>query len=326
MGAAVDFTGSTDRAADELERRDRASSALQYLTAVHGSGSMPPQETGLLANSWDNGKFHLEMHWWNAAHFVPWGRGHLLERSLAWGTSACFRRHERPQPARASPAHAGPSRSGPTVARARATRHPSWIWQQPHPLYFAELLYRADPTAEAAARHAEIVDASATGFMAASSVFERDFEYHLLPPLIPAQESYSNVSTATDPTFELAYWWWGLRSPSAGVNDAARSAATRSGPAYRPAWHSPATAAGGTRRSQSIRTSCASTTLRCSPPALFPPRRLIDPTVMCATLHDVLREWDWTPRGARLPIMAMCATRTGDPAAADRLVAVRRAE
>ena len=44
---------------------------------------MPPQETGLTVNSW-YGKFHLEMHWWHAAHFALWNRTPLLEKSLGW--------------------------------------------------------------------------------------------------------------------------------------------------------------------------------------------------------------------------------------------------
>ena len=64
----------------ELERRIVLS---QYLTAIQCAGSMPPQETGLTCNSW-YGKFHLEMHYWHAAHFAAWGRPALLERSLAW--------------------------------------------------------------------------------------------------------------------------------------------------------------------------------------------------------------------------------------------------
>ncbi|TLS39962.1 hypothetical protein FE633_44050 [Streptomyces montanus] len=69
-GAAVDFAGSTNPRAAELERRVVVS---QYLTAVNSSGSLPPQESGLVANSWF-GKFHLEMHWWHGAHFAAWGR------------------------------------------------------------------------------------------------------------------------------------------------------------------------------------------------------------------------------------------------------------
>src|SRR5207248_8927152 len=79
-GAAVDFSGSTDPRASELERRVVLS---QYLTAIQCAGSIPPQETGLTMNSW-YGKFHLEMHWAHAAHFAMWNRLDLLERSLPW--------------------------------------------------------------------------------------------------------------------------------------------------------------------------------------------------------------------------------------------------
>ncbi len=60
-GGVVDFTGSRDPRAKELERRVVMS---QYLTAINSAGSSPPQEEGLFSNSW-NGKFHLEMHAWH---------------------------------------------------------------------------------------------------------------------------------------------------------------------------------------------------------------------------------------------------------------------
>jgi hypothetical protein len=75
-GGAVDLSGSSNPRAVELERRIVLS---QYLTAINGAGRTPPQETGLVCNSW-HGKFHLEMHWWHAAHF--------LKRNLSGGS--CF--------------------------------------------------------------------------------------------------------------------------------------------------------------------------------------------------------------------------------------------
>ena len=72
------MSGSQDPRWRELERRIVLS---QYLTAIQCAGSLPPQETGLTCNSWE-GKFHLEMHWWHAAHFALWDRLPLLERSL----------------------------------------------------------------------------------------------------------------------------------------------------------------------------------------------------------------------------------------------------
>src|SRR6185369_884331 len=79
-GGVVDFTGSKHPRAKELERLIVLS---QYLTAVNSAGRFPPQEEGLFSNSW-NGKFHLEMHAWHAAHFAVWGRPELLERSMPW--------------------------------------------------------------------------------------------------------------------------------------------------------------------------------------------------------------------------------------------------
>ena len=83
-GGAIDLSASNEPRAVDLQRRIVLS---QYLTAVNCAGSLPPQETGLVTNSWC-GKFHLEMHWWHAAHFVLWGRESLLERSLPWYKSS----------------------------------------------------------------------------------------------------------------------------------------------------------------------------------------------------------------------------------------------
>jgi hypothetical protein len=58
-GAALDLSDSVDSRALELERRVVLS---QFITAVNCAGAMPPQETGLVTNSW-YGKHQLEMHW-----------------------------------------------------------------------------------------------------------------------------------------------------------------------------------------------------------------------------------------------------------------------
>ncbi|MFD3606352.1 hypothetical protein ACFWVH_49235, partial [Streptomyces sp. NPDC058656] len=183
-GAAVDFAGSTDPRAAELERRVVLS---QYLTAVNCAGSQPPQETGLITNSWQ-GKFHLEMHWWHAAHFPAWGRPELLERSLDWylsvlDTARDTARRQRYEGAR-WPKHVGPDgRESPSDIGALL------IWQQPHPLYLLELLYGVLGVPERerlVARFTELVEETAL-FMA-SFVEHRDDGYHLPAPLVPAQE------------------------------------------------------------------------------------------------------------------------------------------
>jgi hypothetical protein len=154
-GLAVDFSGSSDPRAPELERRVVLS---QYLTAVQCAGSLPPQETGLTTNSW-YGKFHLEMHPWHAAQFALWGRPDLLERSMQW--------YGRILPAaRETAARQGyrgarwPKMVGPDGRESPSDIGVFLIWQQPHPILLSELIFRATGD-EALDRYKHIVFASA---------------------------------------------------------------------------------------------------------------------------------------------------------------------
>ncbi|MEJ2618307.1 MAG: hypothetical protein P8Z35_25350, partial [Ignavibacteriaceae bacterium] len=79
-GGAIDFSGSTDPRANELERRIVLS---QFLTATQFAGNFPPQETGLTLSSWF-GKHNTEMVWWHTAQFALWNRTSLLEKNLDW--------------------------------------------------------------------------------------------------------------------------------------------------------------------------------------------------------------------------------------------------
>ena len=203
-GAAVDFSRCSDPRAAELERRVVLS---QYLTAVHCAGSAPPQETGLVTNSW-GGKFHLEMHWWHAAHFVQWGRPELLRHSLSWyevilPVAQATARRQGYEGAR------WPKQVGPDGRESPGEIGPFLVWQQPHLLYFAELLHAADPTSAVLDEFAEIVAQTAT-FMASFVEQRDDAAYHLAPPLLPAQEFYDRRTTE-DPTFELAVLVVGTR-------------------------------------------------------------------------------------------------------------------
>ena len=141
-GGVVDFTGSRDPRAKELERRIVMS---QYLTAINSAGSLPPQEEGLFSNSW-NGKFHLEMHAWHAAHFAVWGRPELLERSMP------FYFTQLPAAKARAKAHGvrgawWPKMVGPEGRESPSKVNPFIMWQQPHPIYLAEVLYKAKPDA-----------------------------------------------------------------------------------------------------------------------------------------------------------------------------------
>ena len=84
------------------------------------------------------------------------------------------------------------------------------IWQ-PHPVYYAELCYRAHGDRGTLERYREVVFKTAE-FMASYPAWDADGQRYVLgPALIPAQESYgSDRARNLNPTFELAYWHWAL--------------------------------------------------------------------------------------------------------------------
>ena len=137
-GGVIDLSGNTDPRAAELERRIVLS---QYLMAVHDSGPLPPQETGLGVNSWF-GKFHMEMYWWHAAHWALWGHPEVLERSLD-----SLNRMMPPGEAMAKLEGAKGVKwskmTDPSGIESPSGVGPVLVWQQPHPIYLAELVYRA---------------------------------------------------------------------------------------------------------------------------------------------------------------------------------------
>jgi protein-glucosylgalactosylhydroxylysine glucosidase len=201
-GGAIDLSGSKDPRWRELERRIVLS---QYLTTIQCAGSLPPQETGLAYNSW-YGKFHLEMHWWHAAHFALWDRLPLLEKSLVY--------YPRILPV----AEANAKRQGYTGARwpkmtdASGADSPSpiapfLIWQEPHPIFYAELCYRDNP--RVLNQFTNVVFETAV-FMASYPVWVTN-RYVLGPVLQCAQEIFPKDHTL-NPTFELTYWRWGLET------------------------------------------------------------------------------------------------------------------
>lgn len=203
-GAAVDFTGSTDPRARELERRVVLS---QYLMALNGAGTLPPQEEGLFSNSW-NGKFHLEMHPWHSAHFALWGRPELLERSMSW-----YVRHLPDAKKRAAEHDVRgawwPKMVGPEGRNSPSKVSPFIMWQQPHPIYLAELLYRARPSQDTLTKYRELVFETAELLASFPHLDTQRDQYVLGPPVIPAQEVFPPLTTF-NPTFELEYFRFGL--------------------------------------------------------------------------------------------------------------------
>jgi hypothetical protein len=204
-GAAVDFSECTDSRAPELERRIVLS---QYLLKVNNAGSLPPAETGLLKNSW-YGKFHLEMVWWHGVHFGMWNRWNEVDKMLNvyknfLPTSIERAKRQGYAGARWPKATGNIDREWPFVI------HAFLIWQQPHPIYFAELDYRLHPTKQTLEKWKDVVFATAD-FMASYPVYDSAAkQYNLEAPLFLVSENTNHDSTR-NPAFELSYWRYGLR-------------------------------------------------------------------------------------------------------------------
>ena len=204
-GAAVDFSGSKDPRAAELERRVILS---QYLMAIQCAGSVPPQETGLTYNSWF-GKYHLEMVWWHQVHFALWNHEDALEPTLNW-----YKEVARPK-AREIAERQGfkgirwMKMTDPSAEEAPSSVGSLLIWQQPHVIYLAELCYRQKGN-EVLDKYKDIVFETAD-FMADFAVYEKDKDRYSLNHVNGAQETLK-PDNSHNPPFEVAYWHWGLQT------------------------------------------------------------------------------------------------------------------
>ena len=206
-GGAIDLSGSKDPRWLELERRIVLS---QYLMTVNEAGSLPPPESGLVNSSGWSGKFHLEMYWWHAAHYALWDRWPLWDRSLGYLKTIV------PQ-ARAIAEKQGykgirwPKMIGPEARESSNNINPVLIWQQPHPIFYAELDYRAHPNKRTLEKWRELVFSTAE-FMADFPVWnEAKKRYELLPPIKTVPEN-TEPEDVINPAFELSYWRFGLRT------------------------------------------------------------------------------------------------------------------
>jgi protein-glucosylgalactosylhydroxylysine glucosidase len=308
-GGVINLSESKDSRAPELERRIVLS---QFLTAIHSGGSVPPQETGYMYNSWF-GKFHLEMHWWHGAHFPLWGRGHFLEKSLDWYNSILPLAKELA----ASQGYDGvrwPKMIGFDGKQSPSAIAPALIWQQPHPIALAELCYKENPSEVILQRYREIVFESAH-FMASFAHYDdRKKAYILGPPLIPAQECHK-PEESWNPPYELEYWKYGL--------EIAVKWAERLQEPIHPKWIEVANAMAEPPHREGVylaHEGCHDTFEHYNHdhPSMVGalgilPGTLIDSDKMEKTLLRVRDEWQWeTAWGWDFPMCAMTAARLGE--------------
>lgn len=203
-GAIADFSQCTDARAAELERRVVLS---QYLTQINCANQTPPQETGLTYNSW-YGRPHLEMTWWHAVDFALWNRPDIVARMLDWYNSTAFTEAKKIAARQGFKGARWMKMTDPWAGEAPSNTGSFLLWQQPHYIYLAEEMYRANPTAETLKKYGEQVEATAE-FMADFTSYDPKSKQHYLTGGTAMQESMSKDFSYNHP-FELSYWSYGL--------------------------------------------------------------------------------------------------------------------
>jgi len=309
----VDFSGSTDLRAAELERRVILS---QYLTKIQSSGSYPPQETGLVYNSW-YGKFHLEMHYWHSAHFANWNHPDYLDKQLEWYRTIYYKALETAK-IQGFKGVRWPKMVGPEGQNSPSDVGSFLIWQQPHVIYMAEQLYTNNPTSKILNKYKELVFATAD-FMADFAVPDSAGKvYNLLPPLIPAQEHW-NRTTTMNPPFELAYWHWGLTIAQKwrrrlNLPEDTKWENVRKRLAVPVQENGVYLGVANAHDSYTNPKNMTDHPMVTGMVGILPIWDKIDPVVMRNTLEMVMQKWNWPSTwGWDYPMVAMCATRLNEP-------------
>lgn len=320
-GGFIDFSNVSDPRAHELERRVILS---QYLMGAQEAGILPPQETGLTYNSWF-GKFHLEMVWWHLAHYGLWNKPDILENPMKWYFYAANNAKGIAQ-RQGFPGVRWMKMTDPAAGEAPSNVGSYLIWQQPHVIYLAELLYRA---ADNDVRRKAVLDAYAclvdltALFMGRFAEYDSVADRFIIRGCIPAQETLKADSTI-NPPFELAYWYTAL--------DMARKWRERRGEEPVARWDSiiaklSPLAYNADSLYLAAETATATYTDRrftSDHPALLgalgvmPHTPLVNDKVMTKTLDWIWDNWNWDETwGWDFPMVAMTCARLG---LADRAV------
>jgi hypothetical protein len=314
-GGAIDLSGSTDPRWFELERRIVLS---QYLTAIQSAASHPPAETGLTYNSWE-GKFHLEMHWWHETHFALWNRLALLEKSLGYYQQIL----PRAEGTAKKQGYAGarwPKMTSPSGAESPSPVGPFLVWEEPHPIFYAELCWRGHGDRATLERYRDIVFATAA-FMASYATWDEAAHRYVLGPVLQCAQEIFPKDHTYNPTFELTYWRWALET--------AQQWRTRLGLPREPKWDAvlhdlakPTVADGKYLFAETTPDCYTNPKWNADHPAVlgalsFVPGPEIEAATMRNTLDWIWTNWNWPDTwGWDYPLMAMTAARVGEPARA----------
>ena len=283
-GGAVDFSECTDLRATELERRVILS--------------------------------HLEMHWWHAVHFALWQRSDILEKQMNYYLSIFDN-------AKKTAEHQGydgvrwPKMVGPDGRESPSTVGTYLIWQQPHVIFFAELLYKNSLNKEEILnKYKKLVFATAD-FMASYAWFDNiNNRYSLGPVLIPAQESLK-LETTVNPPFELVYWYWGLKTAQEwkrrlSLDPVPKWSDITEKISELPVQDGLYLCSEDTKDSYQNPRYLSDHPIVAGVYGVMPKTKMVDPVILGNSLDTIMEKWNWkTTWGWDFPMLAMSAASIG---------------
>jgi len=307
-GGAIDLSGSKDPRWFELERRIVLS---QYLMAAQSAGSFPSSESGLMQIDPWRGQFHMEMVWWHLAHYALWDRWPIAEEALG-----CYQRFIPQARALAEQLDYRGLKWGKSVGpegrSAPWNGNQALLWKQPHPIFFAELDYRLNPTHKTLDKWKDIVQGTAEHMADYPTRSPTNGVYSLTPVVPPSEQGFTR-----DAVFDLAYWRWAL--------DKAQEWRQRLGLPRDPHWDeirahlAPLPVSDGVFvHSAEWNDTYTKRAFEHPDPigvfGMLPPIAGVDPDTAHRTMLKVWQTWDWDKCwGWDFPWMAMAAARNGEP-------------
>lgn len=191
------------------------------------------------------------------------------------------------------------------------------IWQQPHLIYLAELLYRANPSQAIVDQYYDLIQKTAE-FMADYVSYDAENDRYILKGCIAAQETLK-ASKTINPPYELSYWHFGLSTAQLwrerkGLAREAKwdeiiaklsNLASKDG-LYLAAESEPDTYSTLSMYSDHMAVLAAV--------GVLPQTRQVDPQLMKNTFDWVYDNWNWDETwGWDFPTTCMNAVRVGEP-------------
>ena len=165
-------------------------------------------------------------------------------------------------------------------------------------------------------KYKDLVFATAD-FMASYAWYDTAFaRYTLGPVLIPAQESL-RLETTVNPSFELAYWYWGLKSAREwrkrlNLEPVARWTDILEKISVLPVQDGLYLCSEDTKDSYQNPRYLSDHPIVSGISGVIPKTKMVDPEILGNSLDTILKKWNWpTTWGWDFPMLAMSASSVG---------------